>query len=249
MPLDKEKISFQEMYDSLHEKAVKFKTDEVKGHSHLGTHDADGNGETIKTNGKGKDHVHKVTDGEIQPSGGHIHKLMGMKESADLMEGTANEPGRLELIQGGKTVIIFFDAGKGRSLLIKLDAKAWEKYKKGEKVKADGASLGIWESERRPDGEELTEAKKAIVLKSPLKGSVNGRDALQPYRAVIYQEKGKWLFAVEQAFDGKFTKNSRLPGWHLSDLVDHGDFIYIDMGQGWGVTGIQAAVKEALKHI
>lgn len=58
------------------QKDVKFKTDKVKGHSHLGTHDADGNGETIKTTGSGKDHVHKVTDGEIQPAKGHIHKLM-----------------------------------------------------------------------------------------------------------------------------------------------------------------------------
>ncbi len=55
---------------------VKFKTDKVKGHSHLGTMDQNGNGKTIKVNGSGKVHVHKVTDGEIQPADGHIHKLI-----------------------------------------------------------------------------------------------------------------------------------------------------------------------------
>jgi len=78
-------FSFREMYDSLGERGPadkKFKTDKVKGHSHLGTVDEDGTGKTIKTTGSGDDHVHKVTKGEIQPSGGHIHKL-SMMESLD----------------------------------------------------------------------------------------------------------------------------------------------------------------------
>lgn len=155
----------------------KFKTDKVKGHSHLGTTDEDGNGKTIKTTGSGKDHVHKVTDGEIQPASGHIHKLEAM-ESVSLME-----------------------------------------------------------------------SKKRIPLKAAIVGTKNGKDLQAPYRAVIWQEKGKWLFGIEQSFDGKFTKYSGLPGWHLTDLLDHGDFIYIDMGQQWGARGITGAVKEALKHI
>ena len=130
---------------------VKFKTDKVKGHSHLGTTDESGNGKTIKTNGSGDDHVHKVTDNEVQPSSGHIHKIQGMKESFDLMEGTTNQGGKLEIIQGGSTVILFFasDKNKSQSLMVKLDLKDWEKFKlggKGEKVKAYAASLGIWES-------------------------------------------------------------------------------------------------------
>jgi len=97
----------------------------------------------------------------------------------------------------------------------------------------------------------VMEGAKRIVLKSPIVGSVNGKDSGQPYRAVIWQKAGKWLFGIEQSFQGKgFTKQSLTgSGWHLADLLDHGDFIYIDMGQKWGARGISGATKEALKHI
>ena len=97
----------------------------------------------------------------------------------------------------------------------------------------------------------ISEARGQVIpLKAKITGMKDGKALKEPYRAVVWQEGNKWMFGIEQSFDGKFTQfSSTGPGWRLSSLLDHGDFIYMDMGQKWGAKGIKQAVKEALKYI
>jgi len=91
-----------------------------------------------------------------------------------------------------------------------------------------------------------------VLKKAQIVGTSNGQDLKQPYRAVIVQEKGKWLLYIEQSFDkGGFNKYSVVPsGWSLGSLLQNPrDFLYIDMGQKWGVKGLHTALKDALNYI
>lgn len=89
----------------------------------------------------------------------------------------------------------------------------------------------------------------AIVLKSKVIGTSKGRDLDSPYRAIIFPEKGKWLFRVEQKVNGSWSGTPAT--WRLSSLIEPNpkDFLYIDMGQKWGVRGLAEAIQEAIKHI
>ena len=53
-----------------------YKTEKDKtGHMHNLTVDVDGNGKTTSTEGKYKDHIHKIFEWSIQPSNGHMHSI------------------------------------------------------------------------------------------------------------------------------------------------------------------------------
>lgn len=317
--IKKSQIKFKESAEEPNRKAlmergpadVKFKTDKVKGHTHLGTTDENGNGRTIKTTGSGKPHEHKITDNEVQPSGGHIHAIISMNEAkatkednktlntalnalhnanksigkvkgqttskevgmwlddctrtinALIIEGdealargkkgilessTDNAKGTLQAIIG--TLKKFGGDAKSKDML-KMANGIMDHFKKEGSFSPDQAKW-IWNTSKAlfKESAPLMEAAKKIVLSAAIVGTMNGKDLPKPYRAVIFQRKGKWTLGIEQSFDGKFNKYSMTSGqWRLTDLLDHGDFIYIDMGQQWGARGIPGAVKEALKHI
>lgn len=99
----------------------------------------------------------------------------------------------------------------------------------------------------------LNEARKGdIVLKSKLTATFDGNLSTHPYRAVMWQKSGKWMVGIDQSFEGKFTKHSRVgSGWRLTTLLEEpiSDFIWIDAGQKWGVKGMKGVIKEALTHI
>lgn len=99
----------------------------------------------------------------------------------------------------------------------------------------------------------LNESKRGeIILKSKLSATFEGNITTQPYRAVMWQKSGRWLIGIDQSFEGKFNKYSRVPsGWRLADLIEEpiSDFIWIDHGQKWGVKGMRGVIKEALTHI
>ncbi|MCP4127752.1 MAG: hypothetical protein GY753_11895 [Gammaproteobacteria bacterium] len=85
------------------------------------------------------------------------------------------------------------------------------------------------------------------VLEAPLTGSVDGRDTDQEYRAVVFFLDGKWCVSPQQAFKGKFDQFSGLPAWNLETLAQNTqDFLYIDAGTKWGVSGMKAATAEAI---
>ena len=67
------------------------------GHIHSVILDDDGTGKTVGTKG-GDDHVHKVVEYSVQPSGGHTHKLADKLNETDpriKMKLTKLEPGDL----------------------------------------------------------------------------------------------------------------------------------------------------------
>ena len=45
------------------------------GHIHAAIVNVDGDGKTVDTKGKGKDHEHQVHQWLVQPAHGHIHNL------------------------------------------------------------------------------------------------------------------------------------------------------------------------------
>lgn len=99
----------------------------------------------------------------------------------------------------------------------------------------------------------LNEATRGeIILKSKVIATFEGNISTHPYRAVMWQKSGKWMIGIDQSFEGKFTKYSRVgAGWGLSTLIEEpiSDFIWIDHGQKWGVKGMRGVIKEALTHI
>lgn len=101
----------------------------------------------------------------------------------------------------------------------------------------------------------LTEGMKGKdsykILKAKVTGTKDGEDLPQKYRVVMYFRDGHWMIAPEQSFDGKFTNDSGLAGWSLKNFVGKNapKEIWIDMGQKWGLKGLDGAVKEALKNI
>jgi len=95
---------------------------------------------------------------------------------------------------------------------------------------------------------DMSEAKE-IILKTKLIGYMSGKKLNQPYRAVMKQDKGKWLLRIDQKFDSG-AWDATGGGWHLSDLLkDPSDTLSIDYGQGWSVTGMSTVLKEAITHI
>jgi hypothetical protein len=85
-------------------------------------------------------------------------------------------------------------------------------------------------------------------------GILDGKDLEGPYRLVIEKtNQDEWLIRPEQAFKNKktgeykFNEYSGLPAWDLPSMIKNypHDVVWIDMGQKWGIKGMQEGLKEA----
>jgi hypothetical protein len=81
-----------------------------------------------------------------------------------------------------------------------------------------------------------------IILKAKIRAYIGrDRELPQPYRAVLERTKDDDL-VIEQQINGEWFCCGR---WGLSYISLDRDMLYLDFGQGWKVTGIAEAMKEA----
>lgn len=100
----------------------------------------------------------------------------------------------------------------------------------------------------------VKEDKNVITLESKVVGVLDGKECKGPYRLILFNKDGKWGIKPEQAFRNEETKEyefnefSGLPAWNWDSMKTYPhDMIWIDMGQKWGLKGMQAAIKEGIE--
>ena len=167
--------NFTEMYDSLFEGKmdVKFKTDKIKGHSHLGVTDENGNGKTIKVVGAGQTHDHKVVKNEMQPALSHVHKIQDMNEGS-----TENALGTLKAIIGSL---------KGRNDatgkdMFKMAVGIKDYYDKEKSFSPDQASWIFKMSKMFKESADMTDAQFKKLMKDIRKKAAELEKLKKQYR-------------------------------------------------------------------
>ena len=85
--------------------------------------------------------------------------------------------------------------------------------------------------------------KTQKILKAEIKCQSRGKESSQRYRAVLMTEDGKPSIKIDQEIKGNWHGTY---SWYLETLLERrSDFLWLDYGAQWAVTGMEKALDEA----